>query len=923
MNRIAKQAIAVLLAMNVVITSGFDGNIQAFASNDVTTVDTQDDTVVENGESKTGKEEDVSVKATKKPTTASTTEPAPTLAPTATPPTKFTSNVTLFGLDFSVVITDKQITNIYMKKTNDFKGVIDCSTNTNLLESIINEVKIKNPSVEIKEKDKFLFDWDGDFTIDTFKTGVSEVSALDKLSKDIVEKSSKVVFTNEVDIDATALNTVNDVTFEKLATINIDSPFKNFATVTFKGIVLGSKSIGTVATVNILAENSAIIVEQEAFNSGTIAKLLVSTNGTANGSVTLKEEAFTGCTVTEAEFSGNITLEKNSIYDTTFTNWYLNHVNFDNIEVSPYKNNSNPSVQTNITIVGGVANSSSYMTLPTVVKNWFSSYKNTKIITGTPSITYSDKLTSSNVSGADALIKADYRNGYATIDFSKMINVTNTFTDSVANKYGLSKQLTWTNNSNYDGASCYRVWKQGSAYSSGSIEYEKNNSKYYYNVLASSYDTVTSGTYNYLIEANGVLKPISIFVDDVKSLRIVSVTNANNGNVVYKVEDNILGIDDYIVYAEYQYSGAEIVDKSQINQVVTKADAPKIGCQYSEKTVRVSLMGRSDKFGTVILRGYAKKVSSFSVSLRKYTYYVGETIYAKDLSINNILYSNALVDLSADPTKSVAFRVNNQNVSSVTLNDVGDISLSVVYDDCVVNNAVKVSVTAATIAPTNNVVVTATPTAKPVVTGTAIATKAPVNFATSAPAVPNGQPLVSATPTLVVTPTPMVTNETKKETVELGKKYYVNGIQYKVTEISTSCGNVTIVGYDKSAKKAVYKSTVTIMKHKFRVTCIAKKAFKGCKILKGNVDLGNYVTSIGNEAFSGCKNVTNIVIGKKVKSIGKKAFFNCNKVVGVDFRKAKSLKSIGAKAFVKLNKNVRFRVKCNAGRIVELMKGKY
>jgi hypothetical protein len=198
-----------------------------------------------------------------------------------------------------------------------------------------------------------------------------------------------------------------------------------------------------------------------------------------------------------------------------------------------------------------------------------------------------------------------------------------------------------------------------------------------------------------------------------------------------------------------------------------------------------------------------------------------------------------------------------------------------------------------------------------------------VNFATSAPAVPNGQPLVSATPTLVVTPTPMVTNETKKETVELGKKYYVNGIQYKVTEISTSCGNVTIVGYDKSAKKAVYKSTVTIMKHKFRVTCIAKKAFKGCKILKGNVDLGNYVTSIGNEAFSGCKNVTNIVIGKKVKSIGKKAFFNCSKVVGVDFRKAKSLKSIGAKAFVKLNKNVRFRVKCNAGRIVELMKGKY
>ncbi len=59
------------------------------------------------------------------------------------------------------------------------------------------------------------------------------------------------------------------------------------------------------------------------------------------------------------------------------------------------------------------------------------------------------------------------------------------------------------------------------------------------------------------------------------------------------------------------------------------------------------------------------------------------------------------------------------------------------------------------------------------------------------------------------------------------------------------------------------------------VTSIGEGAFGGCKGLT-SVIIPNSVTSIGDRAFEGCQNLTSVTIGNSVTSIGKLAFRNCS-----------------------------------------------
>lgn len=78
------------------------------------------------------------------------------------------------------------------------------------------------------------------------------------------------------------------------------------------------------------------------------------------------------------------------------------------------------------------------------------------------------------------------------------------------------------------------------------------------------------------------------------------------------------------------------------------------------------------------------------------------------------------------------------------------------------------------------------------------------------------------------------------------------------------------------------------------VTRIGDKAFSGCTNLS-NITLPDSVTSIGDSAFLNCSNLTSITIPANVTSIGFRAFYGCTKISSVTI--PKSVTYIGSQAF--------------------------
>ena len=64
------------------------------------------------------------------------------------------------------------------------------------------------------------------------------------------------------------------------------------------------------------------------------------------------------------------------------------------------------------------------------------------------------------------------------------------------------------------------------------------------------------------------------------------------------------------------------------------------------------------------------------------------------------------------------------------------------------------------------------------------------------------------------------------------------------------------------------------------VTSIGEEAFSGCSNLT-NIEIPNSVTSIGEKAFSGCSNLASIKIPDTVTNIGKEAFLECSSLVDI------------------------------------------
>ncbi len=127
----------------------------------------------------------------------------------------------------------------------------------------------------------------------------------------------------------------------------------------------------------------------------------------------------------------------------------------------------------------------------------------------------------------------------------------------------------------------------------------------------------------------------------------------------------------------------------------------------------------------------------------------------------------------------------------------------------------------------------------------------------------------------------------KGQTVKIGR------LKYKVSKVrADGTGEATLTGTagKKDAKKLTSLktgNTVKINKKDFKVTAIAKNAFKNCKKLKSAV-IGKYVSSIGAKAFNGCRALKKITVkSAKLKKVGKNAFKGIYAKASVKAPKAK------------------------------------
>lgn len=118
------------------------------------------------------------------------------------------------------------------------------------------------------------------------------------------------------------------------------------------------------------------------------------------------------------------------------------------------------------------------------------------------------------------------------------------------------------------------------------------------------------------------------------------------------------------------------------------------------------------------------------------------------------------------------------------------------------------------------------------------------------------------------------------------------GMVYTVT--SKNKKEVQFSQLDKKASKVAIPASVTLNDTTYKVTSIAKNAFKNDKTIK-KVTIGANIKKIGSGAFSGCKNLKTAKLGKKVAAIGKKAFYQCTGLTEIIL--PSNVKSIGEQAF--------------------------
>lgn len=125
---------------------------------------------------------------------------------------------------------------------------------------------------------------------------------------------------------------------------------------------------------------------------------------------------------------------------------------------------------------------------------------------------------------------------------------------------------------------------------------------------------------------------------------------------------------------------------------------------------------------------------------------------------------------------------------------------------------------------------------------------------------------------------------------EKGQIYTVGKLNYKVMNNT----QVRVTGAAKVSGSVVIPKTVTICDKVFKVTSIDHKAFyQNANLI--NVEIGDYVTYVGQYSFYRCPNLETVKIGKNVEVISTCAFTECPKLGNVTL--PGKMRRLGAKVF--------------------------
>lgn len=138
-----------------------------------------------------------------------------------------------------------------------------------------------------------------------------------------------------------------------------------------------------------------------------------------------------------------------------------------------------------------------------------------------------------------------------------------------------------------------------------------------------------------------------------------------------------------------------------------------------------------------------------------------------------------------------------------------------------------------------------------------------------------------------------------------GATYTVGSYSYKVTSLANK--TVSVVKTTKQSTTISIGSTVKIEGVSFKITEIAKNAFKGNKKVT-TVKGGKNLKTIGANAFSGCTKLAKVTIdSKELSKIDTKAFYNCKKLKAVKLSSSK-IKTVGKRAFKGIEKKAKIDV---------------